>query len=62
VLANGLSCALVLHLAKNVRPAVFEEVERSLSIKSEHGEPIGGGHTVTEKLNSMTWGSIEDLR
>jgi len=58
MLADGLSSAFVVHFEKDVRPTVFEEVERSLSIESEHGEPVTGGHTVSQALHAVAWGSL----
>jgi len=61
VLANGLSGARVLHLTKDVRPSVLEEVEGGLSIEGEHSEPVSGSHTVSKELHAVAWGSVSHL-
>mmetsp|Transcript_35266 Transcript_35266/g.43130 ORF Transcript_35266/g.43130 Transcript_35266/m.43130 type:complete len:289 (-) Transcript_35266:180-1046(-) len=52
VLADGAAGALVVRLAEDGRPTVLKEVPRRLSIEVEHGEDVGGGHAVTEELDT----------
>ena len=61
VLANGLTGAVIIHLSENVGPTVLEEVEGWLSIEGKHGEPVTGGHAVTETLDSVAWGGLGGL-
>ena len=62
MLADGLSGTVVVHLSKNVRPSVLEEVERWLSIEGKHGEPVSRGHAVSKELHTVTWSSLWGLR
>jgi len=69
VLANALACAVVVHLYQDVGPTVLEEVEGGLSVKGEHCEPVAGGHTISEALDTVSggglgilWGGLGELR
>lgn len=62
VLSNRLSRAVVVHFLEDVRPSISEEVEGWLSIECKHGEPVCGGHAVSEELDTVAWGSFGSLR
>jgi hypothetical protein len=69
VLANAVSCAVVVHLSQDIGPTVPEEVEGGLSVKGEHCEPVTRVHTITEAFDSVTrgglgilWGGLGELR
>jgi len=58
VLTNRFTGTGVLHLSEDVRPTVFKEVIRGLTVEGEHGKPICGGHAVSEELHAVTWSSV----
>ena len=41
VLSNGVSSALIVRFTKYGCPSILEKVERLLTVKREHGEPVG---------------------
>ena len=61
MLADRLSSAGVLHLTKDVRPSVLEEVEGSLSVEGEHDEPVSGGHAISKELHAVTWSGVSHV-
>ena len=58
MLSNGLTGALILHFSEDVRPTVFEEIERGLAVEGEHGKPVRRGHAVSEELHAVAWSSV----
>ena len=62
LLTQRLSVAVIFHLSDHVGPPVLEEVERGLPVKSKNGEPVCGGHAVSEELDGVTWGTLWNLR
>ena len=53
MLANCLSGAIVVHFLQNIGPPVLEKVEGRLSVEGKHCEPVGRGHTVSQKFHRV---------
>lgn len=62
VLADGVAGADVVRLAQDGRPTVLEEVPGALAVEVEHGKDVGGGHAVTEELDSEARVGLLDRR